>query len=145
MTRYPVLIGGEEVYGQATFVDLDPATGRELAEVARGGPAEIDAAVAAARGGDPIAQGLVELAATGIADVFLRLAVTFDPENMVLGGGFAGSFDLFDHQIKQAMSVLPDPPIVTPSVIASEAVLLGGLIAANPFVETWLADRVRAI
>ena len=49
MTRYPVLIGGEEVYGQATFVDLDPSTGRELAEVARGGPDEIDAAVAAAR------------------------------------------------------------------------------------------------
>jgi aldehyde dehydrogenase (NAD+) len=49
MTRYPVLIDGEEVYGQATFVDLDPSTGRELAEVARGGPDEINAAVAAAR------------------------------------------------------------------------------------------------
>ncbi len=49
MTRYPVLIGGEEVYGQATFVDLDPSTGRELAEVARGGPDEINSAVAAAR------------------------------------------------------------------------------------------------
>jgi hypothetical protein len=52
---------------------------------------------------------------------------------------------LFDHQIKLAMSALPDPPIVTPSVIASEAVLLGGLIAANPFVEEWLAERVRAL
>ena len=99
----------------------------------------------AARGGDRIAQGLVELAASGIADVFLRLAVTFDPKNMVLGGGFAGSFDLFEHQIKQAMSALADPPVVTPTVIASEAVLLGGLIAANPFVETWLAERVRAL
>ena len=99
----------------------------------------------AARGGDRIAQSLVELAASGIADVFLRLAVTFDPENMVMGGGFAGSFDLFDHQIKLAMSTLPDPPAVTPSVIASEAVLLGGLIAANPFVEQWLAERVRAL
>jgi aldehyde dehydrogenase (NAD+) len=49
MTRYPALIDGEEVYGQATFVDLDPSTGRELAEVARGGPDEINAAVAAAR------------------------------------------------------------------------------------------------
>src|SRR5215469_14966724 len=49
MTRYPVLIGGEEVDGQATFADLDPSTGREFAEVARGGPDEIDAAVAAAR------------------------------------------------------------------------------------------------
>jgi aldehyde dehydrogenase (NAD+) len=48
-TRYPVLIGGEELYGQRTFPDLDPSTGRELAEVGRGGPAEVDAAVAAAR------------------------------------------------------------------------------------------------
>jgi predicted NBD/HSP70 family sugar kinase len=99
----------------------------------------------AARGGDRIAQSLVELAASGIADIFLRLAVTFDPENMVMGGGFAGSFDMFDHQLKQTMSALMDPPIVTPSVIASEAVLLGGLIAADPFVEQWLAERVRAL
>jgi len=98
-----------------------------------------------ARGGDPIAQAIVDLAANRIADVFLRLAATFDPEKMVMGGGFAGSFDLFDHQIKQAMASLPDPPIVTPSVIAGEAVLLGGLIAADPFVEHWLAERVRAL
>jgi aldehyde dehydrogenase (NAD+) len=49
MTRYPVLIAGEEVDGLATFVDLDPSNGRELAEVARGGQQEIDAAVGAAR------------------------------------------------------------------------------------------------
>jgi len=49
MTSYPVLIGGEEVHGLPTFADLDPSTGRELAEVARGGPHEIDAAVEAAR------------------------------------------------------------------------------------------------
>jgi aldehyde dehydrogenase (NAD+) len=49
VTAYPVLIGGEEIHGLATFADLDPSTGRELAEVARGGAAEIDAAVAAAR------------------------------------------------------------------------------------------------
>jgi aldehyde dehydrogenase (NAD+) len=49
MTAYPVLIGGEEVRGLPTFADLDPSNGRELAQVARGGAAEIDAAVAAAR------------------------------------------------------------------------------------------------
>src|SRR5215831_5311146 len=49
----------------------------------------------AARAGDPVARDLVEYAALGIADLFLRLAVTFDPQNMVMGGGFAGSFDLF--------------------------------------------------
>jgi aldehyde dehydrogenase (NAD+)/betaine-aldehyde dehydrogenase len=48
-TRFPVLIAGEEIQGQQTFRDLDPSTGRELAEVGLGGRAEIDAAVAAAR------------------------------------------------------------------------------------------------
>jgi predicted NBD/HSP70 family sugar kinase/DNA-binding transcriptional ArsR family regulator len=98
-----------------------------------------------ARAGDPVALGLVSRAAAGIAEVFLRLAVTFDPQHMVLGGGFAGSFDLFDTEIKRTMSALPDPPAVVPSAIASEAVLIGGLIAADPFVEKWLADRVSAL
>lgn len=98
-----------------------------------------------ARRGDPVAHALVERAAEGIADVFLRLAVTFDPENMVLGGGFAGSFDLFVQEIKHVLSALPDPPTVTPSVIANEAVLIGGLIAADQFVDKWLAERVAAL
>jgi predicted NBD/HSP70 family sugar kinase len=98
-----------------------------------------------ARRGDAVAQAVVERAAAAIADVFLRLAVIFDPENMVLGGGFAGSFDLFDHEIKLAMSALPDPPTVTPSAIPGEAVLLGGVIAADLFVEKWLAERVSTL
>lgn len=99
----------------------------------------------AARAGDPVARDLVEYAALGIADVFLRLAVTFDPQNMVMGGGFAGSFDLFGPQIKLAMAALPDPPAVTPSVIGNEAVLIGGLLAADQFVEQWLVERVSAL
>ena len=49
MTRYPVLIDGAEIDGPATFADLNPSTGRVLAEVTRGGAADIDAAVTAAR------------------------------------------------------------------------------------------------
>jgi predicted NBD/HSP70 family sugar kinase len=99
----------------------------------------------AARDGDPVARGLVDRAARGIADVFLRLAATFDPENMVMGGGFAGSYDLFDHEIKLAMGTLPDPPAVTPSVMGSDAVVVGGLIAADPFAERWLAEQVSSL
>lgn len=45
--RYRAVIGGEEV-GAATWIDvLDPATGQVFAQVPAGGPAEIDAAVAA--------------------------------------------------------------------------------------------------
>lgn len=98
-----------------------------------------------ARTGDPVARKLISRAAAGIADVFLRLAVTFDPENMVMGGGFAGSFELFEGEINAAMSALADPPAITPSAIGAEAVLIGGLIAADPFVERWLADCVSAL
>ena len=99
----------------------------------------------AARDGDPVARSLLGRAVRGIADVFLRLAATFDPENMVMGGGFAGSYDLFEHEIKLAMATLPDPPAVTPSVMGSDAVVVGGLIAADPFAERWLAEQVSAL
>jgi aldehyde dehydrogenase (NAD+) len=49
MERYPILIAGEEVAGPSVFADIDPATGDVLAEVGRGGAAEIEAAVGAAR------------------------------------------------------------------------------------------------
>ena len=98
-----------------------------------------------ARAGDPAAAALVGRAARGIADVFLRLAVTFDPEHMVMGGGFAGSYDLFEPEIQRAMSALPDPPAVRPSAMGSDAVVIGGLIAADPFVEQQLADQVSAL
>ncbi|HMM35422.1 MAG TPA: aldehyde dehydrogenase family protein, partial [Thermoanaerobaculia bacterium] len=43
------IIDGLDVETGRTFVTRSPATGAPLAEVGRGGPAEIDAAVAAAR------------------------------------------------------------------------------------------------
>ncbi|MGH2784867.1 MAG: aldehyde dehydrogenase family protein [Actinomycetota bacterium] len=49
MERAPAIIDGKEVETSATFVTEDPSTGEPLAEVARGGPGEIDAAVRAAR------------------------------------------------------------------------------------------------
>jgi acyl-CoA reductase-like NAD-dependent aldehyde dehydrogenase len=49
--EHKLLIGGEWVAAAdgATFETLDPATGRPIAAVAQAGPADIDAAVAAAR------------------------------------------------------------------------------------------------
>jgi len=49
VNRYPALINGDEVHARADFEDVDPSTGEVLAEVARGGPEEVDDAVAAAR------------------------------------------------------------------------------------------------
>jgi len=42
-------IGGERVGSPSTFTDISPIDGQPIAEVARGGTAEVDAAVAAAR------------------------------------------------------------------------------------------------
>ena len=47
--RYDAVIGGESISPGDYFDDLDPATGTTLAEVARCGSTEVDAAVAAAR------------------------------------------------------------------------------------------------
>src|SRR5262245_22737897 len=46
-------IGGERVRSATTFADTSPIDGALLAEVARGGPAEARAAVAAARAAFP--------------------------------------------------------------------------------------------
>jgi aldehyde dehydrogenase (NAD+)/betaine-aldehyde dehydrogenase len=46
---YPALIGGERVFPGDTFEDIDPATGRLYATVARCGVREVDQAVASAR------------------------------------------------------------------------------------------------
>ena len=49
--RTQLFIGGEfrEAAGGRRFVTENPATGQPIAEVAEGGPADVDAAVAAAR------------------------------------------------------------------------------------------------
>jgi acyl-CoA reductase-like NAD-dependent aldehyde dehydrogenase len=47
-------IGGERVRSETTFADVSPIDGTVLAEVARGGPAEARAAVAAARAAFPV-------------------------------------------------------------------------------------------
>ena len=140
---WPATGPGARTIGQQLLPDAMTAAYR--AQGGKGNVADGATLCQQARRGDPVAQAVVESAAAGIAEVFLRLAVTFDPERMVMGGGFAGSFDLFDHQIEQAMSGLPYPPAVTPSAIANEAVLIGGLIAADQFVDKWLAERVAAL
>ncbi|MFM8943830.1 MAG: aldehyde dehydrogenase family protein [Actinomycetota bacterium] len=51
-------IGGQRVAGSATFADRSPIDEAVIAEVARGGAAEVDAAVAAARAAFPAWAGL---------------------------------------------------------------------------------------
>lgn len=47
--QYDAIIGGESIAATTYFDDIDPATGETIAEVARCGSSEVDAAVSAAR------------------------------------------------------------------------------------------------
>ena len=58
MTRIHHLIDGRAVPGRTVFETVDPATQQVLAEVAEGGAAEVDAAVAAAKAAFPKWAGL---------------------------------------------------------------------------------------
>ncbi len=58
------LINGQSVAGSDSFETIHPATQEVLAEVASGGEAEVNAAVAAAKAGDR-----VEISAPGFASV----------------------------------------------------------------------------
>lgn len=49
MDRYRLFIDGQFTDGRASFEDVDPATGRVVAEVAEAGPDEVDRAVQAAK------------------------------------------------------------------------------------------------
>lgn len=95
-----------------------------------------------ARTGDSAAHDVIEQAAKELARVFLQLATVFDPEHMVFGGGFSGSFDLFEPAIRDALSVLANPPEVHASVMGSSAVVVGGILAADQFIERWLRATV---
>jgi acyl-CoA reductase-like NAD-dependent aldehyde dehydrogenase len=68
-------IGGERVASDSTFTDISPIDGQPLAEVARGGQREADAAVAAARGAFP---AWAALGAEGRAEHLRRLADLVD-------------------------------------------------------------------
>jgi predicted NBD/HSP70 family sugar kinase len=99
----------------------------------------------AVRNGDQAAQLVTQWAARQLGDIFLRLATTFDPEYMVMGGGFAGSFGIFQPAIREALSVMADPPEVLPTATGGSAVVMGGILAADRFVDTWLTARVSSL
>jgi predicted NBD/HSP70 family sugar kinase len=98
-----------------------------------------------ARLGDKIAAEVVDRVATTLGGVFLRLATIVDPPYMILGGGFAASFDLFESEIRKALAVLPNPPQVMATAIGRSAVTLGALLAGDQFVDNWLASRVSGV
>jgi len=82
---------------------------------------------AAARNGDAVARQVVHNLATRLGRVFYELAVAFDPDVMILGGGFAGSHDLFEPEISRRLEVRPRPPEFLVSKLGDQAVILGAV------------------
>lgn len=96
-----------------------------------------------ARAGDPVAGVVVKETAIAMGRIVLTLAALMDPEIMILGGGLAGSFDLFEPAIREALSVLPRQIPVIHSGIGTDAVALGGIAVALGNLQMWLQDKLR--
>ena len=104
----------------------------------RGGPGDIRdgaALAAAARRGDERALAVFDWAATQIADVINRLQQLADPQAVVIGGGLARAYDLLEPRMTpQLMSGAK----VARSVLGEQAVVVGAVLVAGSFVDSWL-------
>lgn len=95
---------------------------------------------AAAGAGDPAAVTIVQELAVSLGLIFLQLAVAFDPDVMIFGGGFAGSYQLFEPEIRRSLSARPRPPEFLVSRLGDKAVVLGALQAGLEHVDRHIAE-----
>jgi predicted NBD/HSP70 family sugar kinase len=140
IVRWPSSVTPGAILGEELSVDAMLARYFDLGGLHS--PIDGESLCELARGQDPVAVMTIERSAKNLGSVYLHFATSFDPEQMVFGGGFAGSFDLFEGELKEALSVLPNPPAITPTTIGSDSVVMGGLLLADQFIETWLAAQV---
>lgn len=112
---------------------------------ARGGHASLRDAVelfASAADGDRTARAVVRWAGTCLGDTILRIGLLLDPAVVVIGGGLGSSFAQLEPHLEKPLAVMAVPPEIRQSVLGTEAVALGGIIAAERYVPGWLADRL---
>jgi predicted NBD/HSP70 family sugar kinase len=93
----------------------------------------------AARGGEAVAAKVVDELAIRLGRIFFQLAVAFDPDVMIFGGGFAGSHDLFEPEIRRSLRVRPRPPEFRISQLGEDAVVLGAMQSGLEHVERHIA------
>lgn len=97
------------------------------------------ALAAAARQGDKDAAEVFGWAAVSIADVVSRLQQLCDPQAIVIGGGLARAYDL----LEPAMApLLPAGLKIARSVLGEQAVVVGAVLVAGSFVDSWLNQRL---
>jgi predicted NBD/HSP70 family sugar kinase len=143
VARWPLSLVGQDRDGDIGDVLVADAMVRAYKD--HGGSATVQDGLSlcqAARSGDPAARTVITGAADVLAGVFLMLATSFDPEVMVLGGGFAGSFDLFEPALDRALAALPHPPLLVATQLGDKAVVQGGLIVALRNLDSWLQEKL---
>jgi glucokinase len=97
------------------------------------------ALAAAARQGDADAQHVFGWAAGSIAAVVSQIQQLCDPQAVVIGGGLARAYDLLEPVMAPR---LPAGLKVARSVLGEQAVVVGAVLVAGSFVESWLNRRL---
>jgi predicted NBD/HSP70 family sugar kinase len=97
------------------------------------------ALAAAARQGDADAQQVFGWAAGSIAAVVSQIQQLCDPQAVVIGGGLARAYDLLEPVMAPR---LPTGLKVARSVLGEQAVVVGAVLVAGSFVESWLSKRL---
>ncbi len=92
--------------------------------------AEVPEILSAAETGDPAAVAVVQLAAEKLAEAIAWVALLFDPQLVVLGGGI-GSNPAFSRRVEQALEpLMTEPPPVRSSTLGNRAAFLGAIGSA---------------
>jgi glucokinase len=108
----------------------------------RGGSREVrDGAdlAAAGRRGDDRALHVFGWAASQIADIVNRLQLLADPQAIVIGGGLARAYDLLEPRMTPQLTAGLK---VARSVLGEQAVVVGAVLVAGSFVDSWLDNRL---
>ena len=91
-------------------------------------PVQAEGVFAAARLGHEWARAIVDDVVDYLAIAIANLAVSFDPEIIVLGGGVAGSADLLIAPILERINgAIPDPPQLVVSTLGRRAAVMGAI------------------
>ncbi|KDN81264.1 ROK family protein [Kitasatospora cheerisanensis] len=100
----------------------------------------VTALIAAARAGDAAAAERIGRFLDAITLGTATVALAFDPELVVVGGGFSRADDLVRARVQSALDTLcPMPPRVASSELGEDAVALGAVRVALDHVEAQLA------
>ncbi|MEV7689832.1 ROK family transcriptional regulator [Streptomyces bungoensis] len=124
----------------------DAVSGTAVVEAARrfgmSGQLTAKAVFDAARQGDPAALRAVELEGERIAHTVAAAAAVLDPDLVALGGGVGHSVDLLLGPVREHLRALtPLRPVIAPSRLGEDAVLLGAAATALDTARNLVFER----